>query len=102
MNTVKVNQEVEYKAINLSDAIIMVTLMDRLAENINTNRINNIIKKLKNKNRNFQYKYYNPIVSDNDDEKIYHILYELGFRSRVKLEEYNEQYVIDNFKELDK
>lgn len=102
MNTVKINQEVEYKSISLDDAIKMVELMDRLVLSINTKNINKIIEKLKNKNKNLETKYHCPIISVEDDEKVYHILYELGFRSRVQLEEYNEQYIIDNFKEINK
>lgn len=102
MNTIKVNQEIEFKSISLDDAIKMVGLMDRLVESINVNNVNKIVKKLKDKNRNFQSKYYNPVIDAKSDENIYHILYDLGFRSKVQLEEYNEQYIIDNFKEFNK
>lgn len=102
MNTIKVNQEVEFKSISLDDAIKMVELMDKLVESINANNANKIVRKLKDKGRNFQSKYSTVIVSPKDDENIYHILYDLGFRSSIQLEEYNEQYIIDNFKELNK
>ena len=90
MKVIKQAEEIRFCAINLKEAVILLPIMDALANMINKNRLAALWRSLPNEEKERYKKAYsenNIYISEEQTEKIFKVLHDLGFESMFELKE---------------
>lgn len=90
MKVVKQAEEIRFCAINLKEAVILLPIMDALANMINKNRLAALWRSLPIEEKERYKKAYsenNIYISEEQTEKIFKVLHDLGFESMFDLKE---------------
>ena len=90
MQTIYQSQDVAFNAISLKDAMILLPVMDALANMINKNRLAALWRSLSIEEKERYKKAYsenNIYISEEQTEKIFKVLHDLGFESMFDLKE---------------
>lgn len=90
MQTIYQSQDVAFNAISLKDAMILLPVMDALANMINKNRLAALWRSLPIEEKERYKKAYsenNIYISEEQTEKIFKVLHDLGFESMFDLKE---------------
>lgn len=90
MKVVKQAEEIRFCAINLKEAVILLPIMDALANMINKNRLAALWRSLSIEEKERYKKAYsenNIYISEEQTEKIFKVLHDLGFESMFDLKE---------------
>ena len=92
MKTIKQQQEINFNAITLKDAIVMLPFMNELVKSINQNRMVNFYENLpedeKSKYRHV-WRKTDIHLSEQEVETIFKLLSEIGFEPSVEFKEPN-------------
>jgi hypothetical protein len=81
---------VAFNAISLKDAVVLLPIMDALANMINKNRLAALWRSLSNEDKERYKRAYsdnNIYLSDEQMEKIFQVLHDLGFESMFDIKE---------------
>jgi hypothetical protein len=90
MQTIYQSQDVAFNAISLKDAVVLLPIMDALANMINKNRLAALWRSLPIEEKERYRKAYsenNIYISEEQVEKIFQVLHDLGFESMFDLKE---------------
>lgn len=90
MQTIYQSQDVAFNAISLKDAVTLLPIMDALANMINKNRVAALWRSLSNEDKERYKRAYsenNIYISEEQTEKIFKVLHDLGFESMFDLKE---------------
>lgn len=90
MRVIKQAEEIRFCAINLKEAVTLLPIMDALANMINKNRLAALWRSLPNEERERYKKAYsenNIYISEEQTEKIFKVLHDLGFESMFDIKE---------------
>lgn len=90
MKVIKQAEEIRFCAISLKEAVILLPIMDALVNMINKNRLAALWRSLPNEDKERYRKAYsenNIYISEEQTEKIFKVLHDLGFESMFDLKE---------------
>lgn len=88
MQTIYQSQDIAFNAISLKDAVILLPIMDALANMINKNRVAALWRSLSTEDKERYKRAYsenNIYISEEQMEKIFQVLHDLGFESMFDL-----------------
>ena len=90
MKTIRKQEEIAFNALTFKDAVVLLPLMNALAELVNHNRVAKFHANLPQEEREKYRRVWERgelHIPDNSVESIYKLLSDLGFESQVELKE---------------